>query len=181
MSDKPLPSSFDADPEFFEENPWAKLRRRLREEPLIPLGCAATCYALWRAYKSMKARDSEQLNRMFRYRIYAQAFTLVAVVAGGFYYKTERAQRKELERAMEEKKSQAKRDAWLRELEIRDQEDRDWRERHAAVGKAAKDAGKQSKDVNLDGPKGLSGDSEAEAKPTSGVLDAVKKLVRQEK
>ncbi|EER28465.1 Hypoxia induced family protein [Coccidioides posadasii C735 delta SOWgp] len=179
MSDKPLPSSFDSDPEFFEENPWVKLRRRLREEPLIPLGCAATSYALWRAYKSMKAGDSDQLNRMFRYRIYAQAFTLVAVVVGGIYYKSERAQRKELERAMEEKKSQAKRDAWLRELEIRDQEDRDWRERHAAVERAAKEAGMKPKDVS----KGLAGESagnqEGEAKSNVGVLDAVKNLVKE--
>ncbi|KAI1917000.1 Respiratory supercomplex factor 1, mitochondrial [Ophidiomyces ophidiicola] len=181
MGDRPLPSSFDSDPEFFEENPWTKLRRRLVEEPLIPLGCAATSYALWRAYRSMKAGDSEQLNRMFRYRIYAQAFTLVAVVAGGIYYKAERAQRKELERAMEEKKNQAKRDAWLKELEIRDQEDRDWRERHAAVGKAAKDAGKKSKDVNLDGPKGFVADSNEEPRPSAGVLDAVKNLVKREK
>lgn len=106
-------------------------------------GCAATCYALYRAYRSMRAGDSVELNRMFRARIYSQAFTLFALVAGGMYYQTERRQRREFETAVEERKSQEKRDAWLRELEIRDKEDRDWRERHAAIEAAAKEAGKK--------------------------------------
>lgn len=126
----------------------------------------------------MRVGDSHQLNRMFRYRIYAQAFTLVAVVAGGIYYKSERAQRKESDRARGEKKSKAKYDAWLRELEIRDQEDKDWRERHKAVEAAAKEAKKKTKEVSLDGPKGFLGEMEAEAKPPAGVLDAVRRLVR---
>lgn len=87
----------------------------------------------------MKAGDSVEMNRMFRARIYAQGFTLVAVVAGGMYFKTERQQRREFEQAVELRKAQEKRDAWLRELEIRDQEDRDWRARHAAMETAAKE------------------------------------------
>ncbi|KAF3896313.1 Respiratory supercomplex factor 1, mitochondrial [Trichophyton interdigitale] len=173
MSDKPLPSSFDDDPDFFQDNSWKKLGRRLKEEPLVPLGessssfaifymsstgifgygerylfadgvrgcnigIGATCYALFRAYRSMKMGDSVQVNRMFRARIYAQAFTLLAVCAGSVYYKTERDQRKQLEKAMDLKKQQAKRDAWLKELEIREQEDKDWQSRHATIEQAAK-------------------------------------------
>lgn len=129
----------------------------------------------------MRVGDSHQVNRMFRYRIYAQAFTLVSVVVGGIYYKSERAQRKELDRAMEAKKSKAKRDAWLRELEIRDQEDRDWRERHAAVEKAAKEARKKAKEVSLDGPGGFVGEFEEEVRPSGGVLDAVKNMLSGDK
>jgi hypothetical protein len=92
----------------------------------------------------MRAGDSVEMNRMFRARIYSQAFTLFALVAGGMYYQTERRQRREFETAVEERKSQEKRDAWLRELEIRDKEDRDWRERHAAIEAAAKEAGKKN-------------------------------------
>lgn len=91
----------------------------------------------------MKAGDSVEMNKMFRARIYAQFFTLVAVVAGGMYYKTERQQRREFEKMVEQRKAQEKRDAWLRELEIRDKEDKDWRERHAAIEAAAKEAGKR--------------------------------------
>ncbi|KAL2001132.1 hypothetical protein VTN02DRAFT_2199 [Thermoascus thermophilus] len=186
MSDSPMPSSFDGNPEFKEETAGQKLRRRLREEPLIPLGCAATSYALYRAYRSMKAKDSVELNRMFRARIYAQAFTLLAVVAGGMYYKNERQQRKEFERALEARKQQEKRDAWLRELEIRDKEDREWRERHAAIEAAAKEAAKggprpapaavssvTAPDENITAEVLV----EVPEKKRGGVLDAVKSLV----
>ncbi|KAI5288179.1 Respiratory supercomplex factor 1, mitochondrial [Ascosphaera aggregata] len=142
----PLPSSLGD--EFFEENRWQKLVKKLKREPLIPLGCAATTYALWRAYKSMKAGDSVQLNKMFRARIYAQAFTLCAVGFGGIYYAAERRAERELERVVDEKKSQEKRDAWLRELEIRDQEDRNWRERNAAIEAAANSKDGQGKKVS---------------------------------
>ncbi|EEQ88023.1 Respiratory supercomplex factor 1, mitochondrial [Blastomyces dermatitidis] len=143
IDNTPLPSSFDAHPEFFQETKWQKVTRRLKEEPLIPIGYAATSYALWRAYKSMKARDSVELNRMFRARIYGHAFTLFAIVAGGIYYGQERKQRKEFEKALQEKQDQEKRDAWLRELEVRDKEDKDWRQRHAAMEMAAKEAEKK--------------------------------------
>lgn len=118
----------------------------------------------------MKAGDSAQLNRMFRARIYAQAFTLTAVVAGSFYYKAERAQQKELEAALEQRKAQEKRDLWLRELEIRDQEDRDWRERHAAIERAARNA--ENKQQNV-------ADSavEPENGQPGGVLHALRELV----
>ncbi|EEH41607.2 hypothetical protein PAAG_03170 [Paracoccidioides lutzii Pb01] len=139
MSDTSPPSSFDSHP---KQN-GRKFTRRIKEEPLIPIGYAATSYALWRAYKSMKAGDSIELNRMFRARIYGHAFTLFAIVAGGIYYGNERRQRKEFEKALQEKSNQEKRDAWLRELEIRDKEDKDWRQRHAAIEVAAKEAEKK--------------------------------------
>ena len=45
----PPPSSFDNDADFYEESRWQKLRRKIVEEPLIPLGCALTCWALYEA------------------------------------------------------------------------------------------------------------------------------------
>lgn len=134
----------------------------------------------------MKAGDSLEMNRMFRARIYAQGFTLFAVVAGGMYYKTERKQRREFEQALEARKSQEKRDAWLRELEIRDKEDRDWRERHAAMEAAAKEAGKKAaiRDTAAPTPPPATEQEKAQAalepadeKRTLRVLDAVRDLV----
>lgn len=122
----------------------------------------------------MKAGDSVEMNRMFRTRIYAQAFTLVALVAGGMYFKTERQQRREFEKAVEVRKAQEKRDAWLRELEIRDKEDREWRERHAAIEAAAKDAGKRPSSGEPDAARAAI--EPADEKPI-GVLDAVRVLV----
>lgn len=71
---------------------------------------------------------------MFRARIYAQGFTLLALVAGSIFYKDERTRRKHFDTAIEEKKSAEKRDKWIRELEARDQEDKDWRERIENAG-----------------------------------------------
>lgn len=122
----------------------------------------------------MRAGDSAEMNRMFRARIYAQAFTLVALVAGGMYYKTERTQRREFDKAVEERKSQEKRDAWLRELEIRDKEDREWRERHAAIEKAAE--GKK-----VEQPDAARAAIEPADEKSVGVLDAVKVLLASRK
>ncbi|KIX00433.1 uncharacterized protein Z518_10572 [Rhinocladiella mackenziei CBS 650.93] len=142
LSPSNLPSSMDQ--EFFEENRWQKLWRKLRQEPLIPIGCAATCYALYMASKSIRAGDHHQTNRMFRARIYAQGFTLVALVAGSVFYKDERLRRKAFEEKLEEKKTAEKREKWLKELEARDEEDRLWREKVEKETKAAMD---QARDV----------------------------------
>ncbi|PYI06533.1 mitochondrial hypoxia responsive domain protein [Aspergillus sclerotiicarbonarius CBS 121057] len=178
MSD-PLPSSFEEHPQFQEETSLQKFRRRLKEEPLIPLGCAATSYALYRAYRSMKVGDSVEMNKMFRARIYGQFFTLIAVVAGGMYYKTERTQRKEFEQMVEARKSQEKRDAWLRELEIRDKEDQGWRERHAAIEAAANEAVQAKKQVpEQDAARSAIESSEEKS---IGVLSAVRELLSRQK
>lgn len=129
LSASTIPSSFDSDPEFFEEGRFQKLWRKIRQEPLIPIGCAATCYALYMATKSIRAGDHHQTNKMFRARIYAQGFTLLALVAGSIFYKDERMRRKAFEVAVEEKKNAEKREKWLAELEARDREDQQWREK----------------------------------------------------
>ncbi|KAJ5812087.1 hypothetical protein N7474_008388 [Penicillium riverlandense] len=178
MAREPLPSSFEDSPQFREETSLQKFTRRLKEEPLIPLGCAATCYALYRAYRSMKAGDSAEMNRMFRARIYAQAFTLVSLVAGGMYFKSERQQRKEFEKAVEMRKAQEKRDAWLRELEVRDKEDREWRERHAAIEAAAKDAENKAQRKTSE-PDAARAAIEPADEKSIGVLDAVRALVQR--
>jgi hypothetical protein len=77
---------------------------------------------------------------MFRARIYAQGFTLVALVAGSIFYKDDRLKRKRFEAAVEDKKAAEKREKWLRELEARDNEDREWRERFEGVAQRAKEA-----------------------------------------
>jgi hypothetical protein len=110
--------------DFYEESRWQKLRRRIVEEPLIPLGCGLTVWALYEATKSMKSGDHAKTNRMFRRRIYAQGFTLLAMVAGSAYWEKDRKKRTEYNDLVEEKKKKDKRDAWIRELEARDDEDK---------------------------------------------------------
>ncbi|PSS15338.1 hypothetical protein M430DRAFT_77085, partial [Amorphotheca resinae ATCC 22711] len=125
MSSDPLPSSFDDNADFYEENRWQKFSRRLKEEPLIPLGCALTCMALLGATRSIRAGDHNRTNRMFRARIYAQGFTIVAMVAGSMYWQTDRQKRKEFEGVIAERKAREKNQAWIRELEARDEEEKE--------------------------------------------------------
>jgi hypothetical protein len=64
---------------------------------------------------------------MFRARIFAQAFTLVAMVAGSIYWDADRKKRKEFEGAVAERKAKEKNAAWIRELEARDEEEKEIR------------------------------------------------------
>ena len=144
MSDAPLPSSFDSDtyrktfPEdkfslirisrdFYDENRLQKFTRRLKEEPLIPIGVGLTCWALFGASRSIRKGDGAKTNQLFRYRLYAQAFTIVAMLGGSWYYNADRLKRKEFTNLIAKKKAQEKKEAWIRELEARDAEDKEWR------------------------------------------------------
>ena len=60
------------------------------------------------------------------------------MIAGSFYYNSDRILRKEYEKLQKEKKAKEKHEAWIRELEVRDREDSDWRERMGVVREAQK-------------------------------------------
>ncbi|KAI0999700.1 hypothetical protein K3495_g8497 [Podosphaera aphanis] len=119
---RPLPSSFDGDSDFYEENRWQKLLRHLKQEPLIPLGCFLTSWALFGAFRSIRKGDHNRTNRMFRARIYAQGFTVAAMVAGSIYWEADRKKRSEFEKLVEEQKAKEKNARWIEELDYRDQE-----------------------------------------------------------
>jgi hypothetical protein len=117
---------------------------------------------------------------MFRARIYAQAFTLLAVVAGSIYYKEDRARRKQYDTAMQEKAALEKRDAWIRELEARDNEDREWRERHAAIEKAAREASDAARGIKKEAAQKFEGVAKSMVElqdRRGGILDAVRELM----
>jgi len=97
--------------------------RRLKEEPLVPVGLALTCYALYGAARSIRRGDKHQTNRFFRARVYAQGFTLLCIVVGSIYWKEDRDKRKHYQGLLGEKRAKEKKEAWLRELEARDRED----------------------------------------------------------
>lgn len=77
--------------------------------------------------KAMRTGDKYKTNRMFRRRIYAQGFTILAMVAGSVYWENDRAKRKQFDGLIQQKKEKEKHEAWLRELEIRDQEEQELR------------------------------------------------------
>ncbi|KAF1949978.1 hypothetical protein CC80DRAFT_510162 [Byssothecium circinans] len=125
----PLPSSFDGDADFYNENRASKILRRLREEPLIPLGCGLTVWAIVGATRSMRKGDHKATNLYFRRRLYAQAFTIAVLVAGNMYWQKDRLKRKDYEKLVAEKERREKRERWLKELEMRDEEEKAWKER----------------------------------------------------
>ncbi|KAI1746777.1 mitochondrial hypoxia responsive domain-containing protein [Xylaria castorea] len=123
MAGRPLPSSFDNDEEY-QETGLQKVTRKLREEPLIPLGTGLTCLALYNAFRAIRRGDHAGVQRMFRARVGAQAFTVVAMVAGSAYYGADREKRKELIKLEAQQRAQEREQKWLHELEVRDDEDK---------------------------------------------------------
>ena len=71
----------------------------------------------------MRSGDKARTNRMFRRRIYAQGFTILAMRGGSAYWESDRAKRGQFDELSEEKRRKEKRDAWIRELEIREEEE----------------------------------------------------------
>lgn len=61
---------------------------------------------------------------MFRARIGAQAFTVMAIVAGGAYYGADREKRKELVKLEAQQRAEERHQKWLLELEVRDEEEK---------------------------------------------------------
>jgi ribosomal protein S11 len=64
---------------------------------------------------------------MFRARILAQGFTLVAMVAGSMYWETDRKKRKEFDALVAERKAKEKNELWIKELEARDEEEKEYK------------------------------------------------------
>jgi hypothetical protein len=81
---------------------------------------------------------------MFRARVAAQGFTVIAMVAGSMYYNKDREKTKELRKLQEQKDNEEKRQKWIRELEARDEEEKAMRARLQAkfqkVNEAAAEA-----------------------------------------
>ena len=71
----------------------------------------------------MRSGDKARTNRMFRRRIYAQGFTILAMLGGSAYWESDRAKRGQVDELTEEKRRKEKKDAWIRELEVRDAEE----------------------------------------------------------
>ncbi|KAH7313506.1 hypoxia induced protein conserved region-domain-containing protein [Stachybotrys elegans] len=139
-----LPSSFDENDDFYNEKPMQKVFRKLKEEPLVPLGIGLTVFAFVNAYRALRRGDSQQANRMFRARVAAQGFTVIAMVAGSMYYNKDREKSKELRKLQEQKDNEEKRQKWIRELEARDEEEKAMRERLQARFQKANEAAAQA-------------------------------------
>merc|ERR1711935_392945 len=65
-----------------EEDPKAKLIRKVTENPFVPIGLGVTTFALINGVYSMMKRDSAKSQKMMRLRVGAQGFTVVALLVG---------------------------------------------------------------------------------------------------
>ncbi|XP_055545642.1 HIG1 domain family member 2A, mitochondrial [Wyeomyia smithii] len=59
-----------------------KMARKLRENPLVPIGCAATLAALSFGLWNFRQGKTKMSQYMMRARILAQGFTVVALIVG---------------------------------------------------------------------------------------------------
>lgn len=83
---------------------------------------------------------------MFRARVAAQGFTVLAMVAGGLYYAEDRLKQRELWKLKQEQEAEEKRQKWIKELEARDEEEKALKEmmerrRKRAAERAAAETG----------------------------------------
>ncbi|KZV96011.1 hypothetical protein EXIGLDRAFT_734101 [Exidia glandulosa HHB12029] len=76
--------------------------RKMKQQPLVPLGILATCIAFFGAAKTMNRKGVEkaQFNRWLRFRVIAQGATVAACVAGSYVFGKEAKRKKALEDEM---------------------------------------------------------------------------------
>lgn len=79
----------------------------------MPIGILATCTALFGASVALRKGHQQNANKFFRWRIYAQGFTVLAMVAGSVYYGDTRAEAKQVKAENERIKAREARDRWL--------------------------------------------------------------------
>ncbi|KAK9761997.1 Respiratory supercomplex factor 1, mitochondrial [Basidiobolus ranarum] len=81
-------------PEY--ESPWARVVRKSKEEPLVTIGCLGTVGALISATFNLRRGNRVMGQRMLRYRVIFQGFTLLAAIGGSVYYAQQRKNEKKL-------------------------------------------------------------------------------------
>ncbi|XP_058056313.1 uncharacterized protein LOC131207705 [Anopheles bellator] len=81
--------------DFHAETPKEKMARKVKENPLVPVGCAATLTALGFGLWNFRKGRSAMSQYMMRARILAQGFTVVALIVGaGMTYANKRVSKK---------------------------------------------------------------------------------------
>ncbi|KAL0134675.1 hypothetical protein PUN28_001456 [Cardiocondyla obscurior] len=72
----------DLDGSYLTETIWQKATRKTKENPLVPIGALATTVALSLGVYNFYKGRTEMQQYMMRARVGAQAFTIVAMIAG---------------------------------------------------------------------------------------------------
>ncbi|KAH8303731.1 hypothetical protein KR018_008973 [Drosophila ironensis] len=72
----------DLGPVVEMETTKEKLMRKIKENPLVPIGCVATTAALTAGLYNFRTGNRKMSQLMMRSRIAAQGFTVLALIAG---------------------------------------------------------------------------------------------------
>lgn len=159
--------------------------RKMKKEPLIPIGMALTVGALYNATRSVRRGDHKGAQKFFRARVAAQGFTVLAMVFGGYYYQADRHKERELWKLQRERESEEQRQRWIRELEVRDEEEKALqeriakkRERAARRGAGEDGQGGSAKQTTSEAVEHLRADTKGSAQ-AEGASEAPTKVVAQ--
>ncbi|XP_072293911.1 HIG1 domain family member 2A, mitochondrial [Eucyclogobius newberryi] len=84
FSQPPIIEGFTPPPRFKEETFQEKFIRKTKENPFVPIGCLGTAGALLYGLRAFSLGKTRQSQLLMRGRIFAQGFTVVAIVVGVF-------------------------------------------------------------------------------------------------
>ncbi|KAJ1972427.1 Respiratory supercomplex factor 1, mitochondrial [Dimargaris xerosporica] len=93
---------------------WARIKRKSIEQPFVTAGSLLTCAALVSAMYYLRQGNRNAGNIMFRYRIAAQGFTILALLGYGYMDLVKKKQK-----ALEENVAQAQQAAAANEAKYR--------------------------------------------------------------
>ncbi|KAF7698423.1 HIG1 domain family member 2A, mitochondrial [Silurus meridionalis] len=82
LSDPPVIDGFTPLSRHKEESFKDKFIRKTKENPFVPVGCLGTAGALIYGLRAFKQGKTHQSQMLMRTRIFAQGFTVVAIIVG---------------------------------------------------------------------------------------------------
>ncbi|KAG5263955.1 hypothetical protein AALO_G00270500 [Alosa alosa] len=82
ISKPPAIEGFSPLPRHREEGFQEKFIRKTKENPFVPIGCLGTAGALIYGLRAFKMGKTRQSQLSMRARIFAQGFTVVAIIVG---------------------------------------------------------------------------------------------------
>ncbi|XP_045886560.1 HIG1 domain family member 2A, mitochondrial [Micropterus dolomieu] len=84
FSQPPVIEGFNPLPKIKDETFKDKFIRKTKENPFVPIGCVGTAGALMYGLRAFHQGKTRQSQLLMRGRIFAQGFTVVAIVVGVF-------------------------------------------------------------------------------------------------
>ncbi|XP_036933272.1 HIG1 domain family member 2A, mitochondrial [Acanthopagrus latus] len=80
----PVIEGFDPSPRVKDETSKEKFLRKTKENPFVPIGCLGTAGALIYGLRAFHQGKTKQSQMLMRGRIFAQGFTVCALIFGVF-------------------------------------------------------------------------------------------------